>query len=295
MRTTTMTARRGSAPRTPGRAAGRTLLSAALCGAAALVSGAAAHASDAEAIARSLQDPLASISAIMTDNSFNFGMGGDDEKTGYDFQIQPVYSLPTDHGFSIVPRGVIPIIGAPPESDFPLLGDRRPAGSDTTWGLGDTVVQAFIAPKTDSAIKWGIGPQVSLRTRTDSRVGGPGWGAGIAGVVVASSGAWSFAGIANNLWGQDGFNTLSMMPMLYYNVESIPGAYLAYNNTIAYDWNASSGNHWTVPVGMHIGRAFSLGDGYGLDLSLGGYKMAVRPDGAAEWQIKLGISLVLPR
>jgi hypothetical protein len=252
-------------------------------------------ASDADAIARSLQDPLANISAIITDNTFNLDMGGDEERTGYDFQIQPVHSLQTDRGFSIVPRGVIPIIGAPPESDFPGLGEPRPPGDGTTWGLGDIVVQSFIAPKTARAVKWGLGPQVSLRTRTDDRVGGPGWGGGVAGVVVASSGPWSFAGIANNLWGEDGFNTLSLMPMLYYNFESIPGAFVAYNNTIAYDWNASSGNEWTVPVGLHVGRAFALDGGYGLELSLGGYKLAARPEGAAEWQVKLGISVVLPR
>jgi hypothetical protein len=251
-------------------------------------------ATDADAIARSLQDPLANISAIITDNTFNLDMGGDEKRTGYDFQIQPVHSLQTDRGFSIVPRGVIPIIGAPAESDFPFLGEQREAGDGTTWGLGDIVVQSFIAPKTESSIKWGLGPQVSLRTRTDDRVGGPGWGGGIAGVVVASSGPWSFAGIANNLWGENGFNTLSLMPMLYYNFESIPGAFVAYNNTIAYDWSASSGNEWTVPVGLHVGRAFSLGGGYGLELSLGGYKLAARPEGAAEWQVKFGISVVLP-
>ena len=252
-------------------------------------------AADADAIARSLQDPLANISAIITDNTFNLDMGGDEDRTGYDFQIQPVHSIQTDRGFSIVPRGVIPIIGAPPASDFPFLGERREAGGGTTWGLGDIVVQSFIAPKTESAIKWGLGPQVSLRTRTDDQVGGPGWGGGLAGVVVASKGPWSFAGIANNLWGEDGFNTLSLMPMLYYNFESVPGAFVAYNNTIAYDWSASSGNQWTVPVGLHVGRAFTLGGGYGLELSLGGYKLAVRPEGAAEWQIKLGVSVVLPR
>jgi hypothetical protein len=77
---------------------------------------------DADAIARSLQDPLANISAIITDNTFNLDMGGDEERTGYDFQIQPVHSLQTDRGFSIVPRGVIPIgteiIGLTPISPF---------------------------------------------------------------------------------------------------------------------------------------------------------------------------------
>ena len=107
-----------------------------------LEAGFATHgfAADADAIARSLQDPLANISAIITDNTFNLDMGGDEERTGYDFQIQPVHSLQTDRGFSIVPRGVIPIIGAPPESDFPFLGERPEGAAEWQVKFGISVV-----------------------------------------------------------------------------------------------------------------------------------------------------------
>ena len=30
-------------------------------------------------------------------------------------------------------------------------------------------------------------------------------------------------------------------------------------------------------------------------ITLGGYKLAARPEGAADWQVKFGISVVLPR
>jgi hypothetical protein len=122
-------------------------------------------------MARKLQDPLANISALMTDNDIQFKTGDDD--TSYSFQLQPVYALDfPDRGFTFIPRAIIPIIGAAPESTFPKLGDPRPEGDSTTWGLSDILTQFFFAPKTEAKWKWGIGPQISWETRTDDKVGG---------------------------------------------------------------------------------------------------------------------------
>lgn len=246
-----------------------------------------------EELARLLQNPLASIAAIMTDNSINFGQGQD--QTGYDFQIQPVYAIPTNLGFNFIPRAIIPIVGAPPQSDFARLGDQRPAGGSTRWGLSDITTQFFFSPSEVGGLKWGVGPQVSLRTRTDSRVAGAGWGGGPVAIIVGDSGPWGFAGFLGNLWGQDDFNLLIAQPMVYYNIDAIPGAYAGYNNVITINWDASPGDQWWVPLGLTVGRALDMGSGHGLDLSLGAYGLAVRPDGAPDWQLKIGMTWILPR
>ena len=78
-----------------------------------------AQENDAAEMARKSQDPLAYISALMTENDFLFKTG--DDKTSYSFQLQPVYAFDfPEQGFSFIPRGIIPIIGAAPESDLPL-------------------------------------------------------------------------------------------------------------------------------------------------------------------------------
>jgi hypothetical protein len=43
-------------------------------------------------------------------------------------------------------------------------------------------------------------------------------------------------------------------------------------------------------LGLTFGRTMMLGNGDGLDLSLGAYAMAKRPDGGQDWQLKFGIS-----
>ncbi len=116
----------------------------------------------AEEMARMAQDPLASISAIASDNTFNFGTGADgEEQVAPNLQIQPVYSI-TLGSWNFIPRAIIPIIGAPPESDLPGLGPPRPPGSGRTWGLSDIATQFFFAPTGGAKVKWGVGPQLGM-------------------------------------------------------------------------------------------------------------------------------------
>jgi hypothetical protein len=262
----------------------------------ALMSTGAANGDDAAEMARKSQDPLAYISAVMTESDFLFNSG--DDSTSYSFQLQPVYAFDfPDKGFSFIPRGIIPIIGAAPQSDLPLLGEPRPSGGDTAWGVGDIMVQTFFAPKTNSEWKWGIGPQLSMRTRTDTKVGGPGWGGGISAVLVGNpTPQISSAFILNQLWSFDGgFSSAGLQPNIFYNFESIPGAYIGYNGMIAADWKARSGDRWTVPIGFIVGRMFSLGGGYGIEAGIGPYWNLVKPDGAADWSVKLTLNFLFPQ
>lgn len=49
--------------------------------------GDAAGGDAAAEMARKLQDPLANIKALMTDNDVNFNTGDDDDQAGYGFQL----------------------------------------------------------------------------------------------------------------------------------------------------------------------------------------------------------------
>jgi hypothetical protein len=67
---------------------------------------------DADEMARTLQDPLANVKALMTDNDVNFNTGSKDDEVSYGFQLQPVYAIPFEkRGFNLVNRAVIPILG----------------------------------------------------------------------------------------------------------------------------------------------------------------------------------------
>lgn len=251
--------------------------------------------SAAAEMARKLQDPLANIAAVMTDNDILFNTGNDE--ASYQWQIQPVKAFSFDSaGFNFIARGVIPILGVAPEGQRPAIGDPLPPGDSHTWGLGDITTQFFFSPKTASAWKFGLGPQVSWRTRTDSNLGGPSWGGGPVGVIVGSlSENTSLSVITGHLWGAGGdFSTTLIQPMVFYNFSNLPGVSLGYNAAITHNWKASEGTGWTVPLGANIGKTFDLGEGFGLDLNGGVYWNASRPTGAPNSQIKYGVSLIFP-
>lgn len=268
-----------------------------LIGAAILGSSAFAQDS-AEELAKKAQDPLADVTALFTDNTVGFNQGLADD-TGYNFQLQPVKSFDTPYGFRLIARGIIPIVGAPTGSDFVFLGDLGgpatpvPTSTTTPWGLSDTMVQTFVSPKTDGSVKFGIGPQFSVPTHTDDRLKGPSWGAGVSAVVFGGIGNLAIGSVVAQHWGNEGdFSSMTIQPIVLYNFDELPGVYLGYNNTISADWKQSGNDVWTVPLGLTLGKTIPVGGGSAVDLSLGGYNVVARPDGAPDWQLKFGISVL---
>ena len=80
-------------------------------------------AGGASDLAALLQDPLATLAAIGTDNRAFFRSEEDNDEA-FLSALQPVYSLPfEDQGFVLIPRLNIPIISLKPGLDIPRLGD----------------------------------------------------------------------------------------------------------------------------------------------------------------------------
>jgi hypothetical protein len=163
-----------------------------------------------------------------------------------------------------------------------------------TWGISDIMLQGFFVPKTNGDVKFGFGPQFSLRTRTNEAVGGPGYGAGVAGVVFGFAGPLSYGSILGHHWGQDRFNLTTVQPIVFLNTEVFGGSYIGYNNSVTYDWSAGGGNKWQVPLGLTAGKTFLLNNGYMIDLNLGYYYLPTAPEGGADSQLKFGISVFFP-
>ena len=254
---------------------------------------ASAQAQDEAALAefaRKAQDPLGDVKALMTDNTIAFD-GGPNEDTSYGFQLQPVYAVDNETSWNIILRGIVPVAGLEPGVVVPPIGPepRPPAGS--TWGISDSIFQVFFSPKSDAAWKWGIGPQVSLKTSTSDRLDGAGWGAGLAGVVFGGVGDFALGVVAMQHWGEDDFEVATIQPIIMYNFPGMPGYYLGYNNSLTYNRKATSGNKWQVPLGLTFGRTLLMGNGDGLDLSIGVYDLPKSPEGSSSWQLKFGISV----
>ena len=252
--------------------------------------GSAQELSAAEEAARKASDPLGSVKALMTDNTIGFNAGENDDDTSFGFQIQPVYAIPNQSRWNMIARAIVPVVGLEPGVVAPPIGSEPRPDTGSTWGLSDTIAQFFFSPKSDGAWKWGIGPQVTLKTRTNDRLAGAGWGGGVGGVLFGGSGPWSYGALVMQIWGQDSFSIFTLQPTVVYLLKSMPGAYIGYNNAMTYDWNADSDNAFTLPLGLTFGKALVKQNGDFWDVSAGVYPLVVRPDGAPSWQLKFGVS-----
>jgi hypothetical protein len=245
-----------------------------------------------EALARKLQDPLANLRVLNTENNFDFGTGN--EELSATFFIQPVYAISREK-VNIVLRGVIPVVGLAPEAQKPVVGEPLPPGNGDTWGLADSQFMAFFSPKSESKFKWGGGPLISAPTHTDSKLSGAKWGAGPALIGVGTVGSqWTYAVIGTHVWGQDGYSTSTVQPMLFYNIPGTKGIAINYNAVSSYNHDATKGNEWTVPLGLSVSKPWVLKSGHAIDASIGVYKNVEKPDGAADWTFRWTIGLVFP-
>lgn len=189
--------------------------------------------------AHNAQDPLAPVRTLLTDNTIGYGPTNSD--TTYNYQLQPVYTITGDNANFIL-RGILPCVSVPDG-----FGGKNN-------GLGDIILQGFYVPGGQEGFKFGFGPQVSLKTHSNSALGGPGNGIGAVAVGFGLAGDLSYGAIVAHLWGENDFSVTTINPIVFYNMYLFSGSYIGYSNTISYNWNGASGNQWRAPISLTLGK-----------------------------------------
>ena len=86
-------------------------------------------------------------------------------------------------------------------------------------------------------------------------------------------------------------NLTSVEILVSYNFQS--GWYVQFDPVYTYDWTADRRNAWTVPVGLDVGKVWSLGQ-RSISAQLGVYKLVERPAGAPDWVVRAQIQFSFP-
>ena len=242
---------------------------------------------DASKLAKAVQNPVANLISVPFQNNFNFGVGPRDV-TQYVLNVQPVIPVKLNEDWNLITRTVMPIINQP--SPAP--------GIPSAFGLGDINPSFFLSPAKPGKFIWGVGPTLTLPTATDSILGSGKWSAGPAAVGLVSHGHWVVGALANNQWsyagwGDDDVNALLVQPFVNYNLPH--GWYLSSAPIITSNWEASSDERWTVPIGGGFGKIVHLGKAP-VNLQLQAYYNVVKPDTfGADWQLRLQVQLLFPK
>jgi hypothetical protein len=243
----------------------------------------------AGALARAAQNPIAAMISVPFQNNINFDtgpLGG----TQNILNVQPVIPLSLNADWNLVTRTVIPVISQP----------AMTPGADSVFGLGSVQVSAFLSPAQPSDVIWGVGAVLQVPTTTDPALGSNLWGGGPTAVALMMRGPWVLGTLANNVWSFGGedprrrYNTTTIQPFINYNFPESPGTYLSFSPLITANWEARSGQEWTVPLGLALGQIFRVG-GQAMNGQVGAYYNVVRPDFAPEWQLRAQLVLLFPR
>lgn len=230
--------------------------------------------------ARKAQDPLAPVTAVITDNSITYDSNGGNRTANY--QVQPVYSITFGDAGHMILRGI-------------LNYNEIPTGSGDISGFGDSILQAFWVPNDRiGSLRYGFGPQFSIDTADNPALGALGDGFGLGAVAFGFTGDLSYGGVLGHIWGENDVEITTLQPIVFYNTELLGGSYIGYSNTIVYNSGAPSGSRWTIPIGLTVGKTFLQANGGAIDFNLGLYHLADAPVGANETQFKFGLSYFFP-
>jgi len=111
------------------------------------------------------------------------------------------------------------------------------------------------------------------------------------------SGDWVVGALVNNIWSFAGqknkpdVNFFTLQPFINYN---FPSLFLTFQPIITANWEAESGNQWTVPVGLGIGKLVKLGGKLPLNLMASYFYNVVTPDNMPQYQLRLLAAVLLP-
>ena len=81
-------------------------------------------------------------------------------------------------------------------------------------------------------------------------------------------------------------------PFINYNLPG--GWYLITDMIITANWNADSGQRWTVPLGGGIGKLFKIGN-QPINSRIEAYYNVEKPDAGPDWQTVFTFQFLFPK
>jgi len=239
---------------------------------------------DAAALAKTIQNPIASVITLPLQFNWNTGAGPYD-RTFFNLNVQPVVPF-KGKKWNVVARAILPVISAP-------QGE-----TDSTFGLGDTTLSLFWTPAKSGKLIWGVGPAFGLPTATNPEILGSGkFGLGPSAVALVQPGKWTIGGVVNNIWSVAGdderedTNVLTFQYFINYNLGS--GWAVGMVPIITANWEADSDNTWTIPWGLQVSKVTKFGS-QPVNLLLGYYTNSEHPDGGPDAQVRFQLNFIFP-
>ncbi len=241
-------------------------------------------------IGAKLSDPTSNIWALQMnwqgpvfyDGDLNTG----GPEVGGNMVFQPILPFPLygtgKNQWKMITRPVIPIIFSQP-----VPRGATPDNFKNLGGLGDIEIPLLVNLPAAIAGHWilGAGPVFEFPSATNTSLGSNQYSIGPAVVVGYKAKKWTAALFPNYFFGVGSQSdrtatnaTTSKLSLLYSFAWELGNAWqVGFNPTITYVNTASSGNQWTVPVGLFAAKTIAIG-GVPIKIQAGVEYSVVSPD-----------------
>ncbi|MCG2462319.1 transporter [Flavobacteriaceae bacterium F89] len=234
---------------------------------------------------KKIQNPIANLISVPFQNNTDFGVGSFDG-TRNTLNIQPVIPLALNENLNLITRTIIPIISQP----------TGPGESE--FGLGDISLSMFLTPAKPGKVIYGGGVALGVPTGTDQFLGSGKWTAGPSLVLIYQPKGWTFGSLIQNSWSYAGAGSRGDVNFFYSQVfvtkNLQKGWYVNSAPIITANWEASSGNQWTIPLGAGLGKLFRVGK-LPINAQAGYYFNVEKPAGGPDSQLRVQATLLFPK
>jgi len=278
----------------------------------------ASEENQTKALAKAVQNPVASLISVPLQNNTNFDIGPNN-RTQNILNIQPVIPVRVSNSWNLIMRIITPVIYQPSIPSL-VFQSNTPFNHLGTLGLGDMNPTFFLSPAKPKKLIWGVGPAFLLPTATERVLGQGKWSIGPSLVALTQPGHWTIGALINNVWSFAGpnrtlefpsqllpcgscgvpvgasstSNVKQMLLQYFINYNLKKGWYLAWQPIITANWEATSGNVWTVPFGGGLGRIMKFGN-QPVNLTAQFYGNATYPRFGSPWSMRLQIAFLFPK
>jgi len=236
-------------------------------------------------LAAAAQNPVGDLISLPFQNNMNFDVGPND-RTQNVLNIQPVWPIDLGENWNLITRTILPVISQPAP------------GSDRTNGVGDLNFTGFISPSKPGKVIWGVGPALIFPTASDDVLGTDKWSAGPSVVVLTMPGSFVVGALVSNVWSyagnDDRADVNSFLAQYFVNYNFPSGWYLTTAPIITANWEADSGERWTVPFGGGFGKVFRVGK-QPMNVNTQVFYNVERPENGARWQWRFQFQLLFPK
>ncbi len=172
-------------------------------------------------------------------------------RTEQNIKYEPAFPMIVGE-VTVIPRPVVEFLS-------------KPEGTDQREeGLTDIQLPILLTPTITHKLMWAFGPTFVFPTASPDKLGDGKWQVGPAAVLLYQpSHKWNFALFPQQWWsvgGQDDRPDVSMLELQYIISYHFPGGWSVKSTpTIDADWKESGDDRWTVPVGLGVGKVFTIG------------------------------------